>query len=188
MRHFWDWMGTHNLRGHRESGPLSCLDIVGGAGWDRSPRVAPEAWYYKPFGKTVRCDFLKEWWVGGSQNCKVSPPFGVVDLLSRSASEQSPRCSWCAGLWYLVRIRILRVLVIIREVRTDVPPIVFYVGGSCDKKWWQGSPKPLCPLILSGLRLLKDLDLSDQLILYASLRVFLQSSLLVITSRLCLRV
>ena len=61
---------------------------------------------------------------------------------------------------------ILRVLVITREVRSDTPLIVLSMGGSYGKRRW-GSLRLLCPLILYGLRLLKYLDLNDELILNA---------------------
>ena len=151
-------------------------------------RVVLEVRHYELFEKTVR------WFPSRAvsrrfSSCKV--PHLLSELLT---CFLDPLPNYLLNVLHvrdlqsLVRARIFRVLVITREVRYGAPSISLCVGGSRGKRRWWGSPRPLCPLIPSGLRLSKDLDLSDELILGASGRVSLRatSSRSRVTSAHCL--
>jgi len=142
------------------------------------PRVALEVRHYELFRKTVRVvsqrfSTTRFHFLSKLLTCLLDPlPNNLLNPRCKEPSEP------CGG-------QTLRVLVITWEVRSRAPPIVSCVGGSRDKRWWQGSLRSLCPMIPSGLRLSNDLNLSDELILDASHHVSLQSSLLALTSRSC---
>jgi len=93
--------------------------------------------------------------------------FRVVDLHLYPFSNNLLNVLDAMDLRSIAGARILKVLIITREVRSSAHLIVLYVGGSRDKRQLRGSRRHLYPLIPSGFRLPKDLDLSDKLILDA---------------------
>jgi len=178
-------MGIRDSRGgHRVNGLPSCLGTARGAEWDWSPRVELEARHYELFGDVVRGDFLWEWWVRGSQTARFHLLLKLLTCFFNPLLNNLLNILDAKDLLEPCGAKILGVLIITWEVSSYGALIALGVGGSWNKRWWQGISRHLCPLILSGLRLSKDVDLSDELILDVGLHVCLQNNLLMLMSRL----
>ena len=84
-----------------------------------------------------------------------------------------------------VRPRVLGVLTATWGEWSVAPPMALGAGGSSSARWWrQRSAKPFYPLVFGGLWFTKHLYLDDQLVVEAGCRFSLESSLIMIMSRI----